>query len=239
MTWNRFDPAQRATRDNGKPETKRANQALRDYLYMGAARSLRKLIEMYANSANPPTRSWNSISSWSAGFAWVARAERFDEIQREKAQAEYDARRREIMETGLALDHERVEKLKRLHAQLDEYLKREDLVWLKDSKSIRVGTSLKMSEDGKLSSVGDYEVIDTITFNAALIGKYLETIEALAAETGGRVRKAELSGPHGGPIRTSHTPVDLSKLSDDDLAALEALLEKADADADEPGRSAG
>lgn len=237
--WNRNDPAERATA-NGKPETKRANQALRDYLMMGSGRSLNKLLAMYAQDLNPPTRSHKSMSRWSVIYEWVARADTFDEIQHAKVQAEYDARRKQIMETGLALDHERIEKLKQLHTKLDGYLLDEENVWLRDAKSIRVGSSIEKTGEDKFTVVGEYERIDLIAFNAPLIGKILETIDALAAETGGRVRKTELTGKNGGPIRTSESPVNLAALNNEELEELERLTEKAAGDANiNAGRSAG
>ena len=238
--WNRSDPLERAVSDDGQRESKRANQALRDYVLMGPARSLRSLRASYVDNPLAPTCAWQTLSKWSVIYNWVDRADCFDDAQARKQKAEYDARRREIMETGLALDHERVEKLKQLHTKLDGYLADEDHIWIKDKKSIRVGSSVGMGDGGKPILIGDYEVIDLVSFNAPLIGKILETIEALAAETGGRVRKTELTGKNGGPIRTTETPVNLGLLSDDELEELEKLTEKAAGDANiNAGRGAG
>ena len=237
--WNRADPAERGTSETGKRESRRANAALRDYLLMGTGRSINKLVAKYAADPAAPTKSRVTIAAWSGDFAWVARSQQFDELQQAKTRQEYDERRAAIMENGLALTHERVAKLVKLFDQLEQYAVDEERVWLKDVKSVRVGTGIEMSEDGKTREVGEYERVDLIRFNDALIGKMLETLAALAAETGGRVRKAELTGKDGGPIRTAASLVDLSKLSDAELAALEEIMEKADAGTDDPGRSAG
>ncbi len=240
VTWNRSDPLERSTAEDGKRESKRANQAVRDYLLMGPARSLRKLLASYQGDENAPTHSWAQLSFLSVKFDWVARSEQFDKLQQDKARAEYEARRVEIMSTGLALEHERVEVLKRLHEKLNGYLSDENLVWLRDTKAIRTGSHIEVGENGKMAVAGDYQVIDTITFNAALIGKVLETVDALAAETGGRVRKTELTGKNGGPIRTADSPVNLGLLSDEELEEYEKLTEKAAGDASSnAGRSAG
>jgi len=79
-----FDPENPLDRMPG--ESKRAYAAFYDYAMQGAgARSMRRLLEGYRASENPITKSWVSISHWSANHQWVARADRFDELTRKKA----------------------------------------------------------------------------------------------------------------------------------------------------------
>jgi hypothetical protein len=86
-----FDPENPLDRMPG--ESKRAYAAFYDYAMQGAgARSMRRLLEGYRASENPITKSWVSISHWSANYQWVDRADRFDELTREKALAEHEAR---------------------------------------------------------------------------------------------------------------------------------------------------
>ena len=73
-------------------ESKRAVAAFNDYALMGAARSYRVLLAGYRNQEQrAPTKSWATLTIWAARFEWVERAARFDELQRQKAQTEYEA----------------------------------------------------------------------------------------------------------------------------------------------------
>jgi len=90
MNWNIEDPLQ-AT----KEQSKRAYAAFHDYILMGAHRSLRRLLEEYRKQPNPPTKSWKTISLWSMNHDWVARAERFDVLTRQRAEEAYEAHWRE------------------------------------------------------------------------------------------------------------------------------------------------
>lgn len=90
--WLHDDPSERAISAEGMRESKRANQALRDYLLMGPARSLRKLRANYQAQPIAPTTSWATLSKWSVEFEWVARSKTFDDLQHQKALDEYEAR---------------------------------------------------------------------------------------------------------------------------------------------------
>jgi len=175
-------------------ESVRANAAFAFYAMMGSDRSLRNLLAALKQAEYAPTRSWATLSGWSQMFGWVERARRFDEIQREKDKAAYEARHRAIMESGLALTHERVDKLKNLFAQLEGYLSDEKNIWLPDAKSIRVGSVQEDAGSGKTREAGEYKQIDLVHFNGPLFDKILATLEALAEETGGRIKKTENSG---------------------------------------------
>ena len=91
--WNKDDPLERAIAEDGRRETKRANQAFRDYALMGAGRSLGKLFAIFSTTRPPDahqilvTKSLNTLKTWSTDFFWVARANRFDELQAEKDKA--------------------------------------------------------------------------------------------------------------------------------------------------------
>ena len=186
--WNLNDPLERIP-----GESKRANAALSDYALMGSVRGLRGLLKIYRERTGAPTTSWKTLSAWSADFAWVERSTRFDELQREKDQAAYEARRRQIMESGFALDFERVAELKALYEKYREYLADENNIWLPDVKSIRVGSSLEVTQDGKSREVGEYERVEYFRFNEALLNQLRGLLEDLAKETGGRVHKTDLT----------------------------------------------
>jgi hypothetical protein len=136
-----------------------------------------------------------TLKAWSAKYDWVARAELYDaEIERIK-----NERRREIMESGLALDHERVERLKGLaNFLLDEIEKtappvrvideegNEGLVdgeryrvWLPDVKQIGSGETA--------------ERVDIERYNSAIFSDLRGILDDLAKETGGRVAKQDIT----------------------------------------------
>jgi hypothetical protein len=101
ITWDRADPLAQAA-----GESRRANQALRDYAAMGPERSLRRLHERYVQqpSNNPPTgfhaptTSFTTLSTWSLKHDWVARVERWDGLAAQEAEAAWRERREEERE---------------------------------------------------------------------------------------------------------------------------------------------
>lgn len=114
-------------------------------------------------------------SEVSASGAWRDSAKQWK--WKERAEAWDDYRRKQVFTQGNAYDVARVERLnhysERLEAELDKML---DALAKKKIKKA--------------------------WFNQFLYGRYLETLEALASETGGRVKttKQEHSGPGGGAI---------------------------------------
>jgi hypothetical protein len=109
--------------DKVKGESKNAIIACNDYLRMGPTRSLRTLEAQYRETSLnlAPTISIGTLNDWSKKFGWQERAEIYDAaIEAEKIEAEkarqraMAERRKAIMEEGVALDFERVERLKRL-----------------------------------------------------------------------------------------------------------------------------
>lgn len=163
-------------------ETKKATQACNDYLRMGSGRSLQKLHQIYTRSTPelPPTRHIETLKVWSGRYDWQKRAGEYDaEIERQKNEA-----RQEIMQTGLALDYERVIVLKEvadyLFAQIiktDEEGRR-PAVWLADVKGIGRGNN--------------FERVNIERFNAAIISEFRSALDDLAKETGGRKQVTEL-----------------------------------------------
>ena len=186
-------------------ETDKAIQACNDYLRMGSGRSLSKLQayygETYQNQA--PTKSLATLMEWSTRWGWQARCSLYD--------ADWDARKTAERETalsyGLALDYERVEKLKRLAGLLEAQLYETNdatgvyhNIWLPDVKQIGSGD--------------DVERVDIERFNAPLISEYRAVLDDLAKEVGGRIRKQEVSGKDGGAIPIAVVPVDYRQAID-------------------------
>lgn len=172
-------------------ETKRAIQACNDYLRMGPGRSLQKLQRMYIESTleKPPSTQLRTIAEWSRRFGWQDRANEYDaEIERQKN--EYtEQRRREAMETALALDFERVLELKRMFSLLDRELYETDekgnvtgfkreTVWVPDVKQIGGGQFATQ--------------VDIERFNRAIFEVRRGLLDDLAKETGGRKQFTEM-----------------------------------------------
>lgn len=174
-----------------KNETDKAVQACNDYLRMGAGRSFNKLLAKYCEvwQKNAPTQAYGTIQKWSVSHGWQARCAQYD--------AEWDARktaeRNAVFAQGLALDFERVEKLKRLADLLEAqiYETGENNVyhniWLPDVKQIGSGDTV--------------ERVDIERFNSALLSEYRSVLDDLAKEVGGRVKKQEVSGLDGTPLK--------------------------------------
>lgn len=184
-------------------ETSKAVLACNDYLRMGAGRSLSKLLDRYHNATDaPPTKREKTLKDWSRNFDWQTRVTEYDAGWEQRKTA---ARNAEI-NTGLALDFERIGKLKRLADFLEaqiyqqaevtaigdpetdddgqtqiEVSKRSTYpnVWLRDVKGIGQGES--------------FERVEVVRFNTPLLSEYRAVLADLAAETGGRVKKQDVT----------------------------------------------
>lgn len=158
-------------------ESVKAVIACNAYLRMGPGRSLHKLHQSFTESSpeiEPPTTSFRWLKEWSRRYDWQERAETYDARKEEEKQR----RAEEIMNSGLALVHERVEELKELAELLGKEISEEDKRWVPDVKQI---------------GGGEYaERVDIVRFNAALIGEFRGTLDDLAKETGGRVKKSDV-----------------------------------------------
>lgn len=188
-------------------ESARAAQSYADYLALGAGRSLVKLLGEYAErvrsgSGVPPTTRLNTLKKWSAAHDWQGRIADLARAAQEEAEEAQRAYVRAIMETGLALSHERVRVLKELAGTLLDDLTTGERRWLRDKKSIVTGREPVMSDDGAtlLGSVPTYEVVELERGNAPWIEQVRGLLDDLAKEVGARVTKAELTGKGGGAI---------------------------------------
>jgi len=141
-----------------------------------------------------------TLKGWSSRYGWQGRSEEFDaKLERQK-----NERRKQIMDSGLALDFERVNELKKLaHFLTDQlYEQGEDgnyhNVWLPDVKQIGSGNNV--------------ERVDIERFNAAIISELRAALDDLAKETGGRKLRQELTGPDDGDVVIKVVGFDLEKL---------------------------
>lgn len=189
-------------------ESDKAVIACNDYLRLGAGRSLYNLYESYraqseskTSPEKPSSRRLATLKGWSSKFGWVERATQYD--------AEYEARkeerRQQVMNDRLALDFERVLVLQDLAAfLLSQIYEQVDgsypNLWLPDVKQIGSGENA--------------ERVDIERFNAAIISELRGTLDDLAKETGGRLRRTDVTSG-GKPI----------SLSADQLAAIDEQAE--------------
>lgn len=174
-------------------EQDKAVIACNDYLRMGAGRSLARLLETYQGGTGstpdrhqkPPTTRLRTLKEWSANFSWQDRAKAYEaQLEQEKNDA-LAARRREVFEEGLALDFERVIKLKELAKDLEDQIKEvaddhphgRPNVWVRDVKQIGGGEFA--------------QEVEIYRYNSALISDYRGVLDDLAKETGGRKQKQE------------------------------------------------
>ena len=181
-------------------ETDRAVQACNDFLRLGAGRTLPKLLERYRRSrkkSEPATDSYDTLQKWSSQYDWQDRASIYDTgVEQQK-----NERRQKEMDAGLALDYERVRRLKRLAKFIEDQIYEEAppaATFQIDDKEITVAP---VSPYPKLwladvKQVG-VEKVDIIRFNQAIISEFRGLLDDLAKETGGRKAKTELSGTVG------------------------------------------
>lgn len=167
-------------------ESDKAVQGCNDFLRLGPGRTQKILWTKYTKSRSlPPTDSYDTIRDWSSKYEWTQRAAEYDSHLEE----EKNLKRQQVMSRGLALEYERVEELERLVRFLkgEIYHKgetgRNDNVWLRDVKQVGTGEFA--------------ERVDIERFNAPIIDQFRGTLDDLAKETGGRIKKQEIAGKDG------------------------------------------
>lgn len=208
-------------------ETAKAQRAWADYLALGDGRSLAKLAAIYHQNdpKSTPDNILRQLKRWSSTFGWQARLDAIAAEAEEHARAAEAERRRAILETGFALDHERVFVLKGLADKLLEELNG-DRLWLEDKKSLIVGQEPVYNDDGTavIGSRTEYEVYTIQRPNSAWVTQVRGLLSDIADERGGRVKKTQtqITGKDDGPLRVEvedKTPLD-QRLAD--VAALVA-----------------
>lgn len=165
-----------------KGESNQAIIACNDYLRMGIGRSLAKLIARYRVATEAiPTKRIATLKTWSVVYDWQERAADYDKAIDEEKTARVEARRKAIMDAGLALDYERVNELNELYERLKLELVKNGLYYT----------------DIKLAANGDRVAVEV--FNKALIESLRAVLDDFAKETGGRKQKSETE--HSGMLQ--------------------------------------
>lgn len=202
-------------------ETTRSVQACNDYLRMGPGRSLGSLRLKYAEMFQtvPPTTALSTLKVWSLRYHWQDRAAEFDK----RLEDEKNARAKQIMESGLALDYERVVELKALADFLKTQIftvagaatpvhpvkaplapKPEEEQEQEESPAMHPYPYVWLRDVKQIGKGETAVTVDLIRFNSAIIDQFRGVLDDLAKETGGRVLKQEVTGKDGGPIEVSN-----------------------------------
>lgn len=160
-------------------ESPKARQAWADYLALGEGRSLEKLLALYQTCTEPaPTKQLTTLKQWSATFGWQARLQAIADAAATEAAAAIQRRRADAIQTGLALDYERVLVLKDLATTLLTELTEGGRRWLPDAKWI---------------GGADYgEKVEIERFNAQEVEQLRGLLDDLAKETGGRAKTVKI-----------------------------------------------
>jgi hypothetical protein len=177
----------------------RANQALRAYALMGPGRSLLKLHK--AGQAVTGTPRLPTLEHWSRRWAWQRRVAAWEQLQFEEDERQWAERRSEIRELGY-------QKGKALMALVDSVL-------AEAPKFVRTTRHFDKANQREIVTMA----LDLRVAIRAL--READRILRLSAE----METDRQSHEHSGQIDLLKQ-LDLSTLSDDDLAALEMILEK-------------
>lgn len=176
-------------------ESDKAVVACNDWLRLGAGRTMPRLLERYRDlpQNTAPTTSLDTLQAWSKKNGWAERATEFDAGWEARKNTEREAE----LAYGLALDYERIRKLKRLADFLESQLYEQSApdpltgirtflnVWIPDIKTIGSGDNA--------------ERVDIERFNPAIFEQYRAVLDDLAKEVGGRIRKQDITSG-GKPI---------------------------------------
>jgi hypothetical protein len=176
-TWNPKAPLERA-----KGESRKANQALRDYALMGSGRSQRKLIEHYKKQAasnplaKPPTLVYSTLAGWCLNFDWVARVDAWTEIRQEQDEIEWAERRRQIRQDDYRL-------AERLRGLANEILDAAPTFYRRRVKTERGEPTRRVVESGD-REVHHITRVDTQIVTVALDGNLMTKAAKVASELG-------------------------------------------------------
>lgn len=216
-----------------RTETPRAHRAWLDYLQMGDGRSLAALVARYVEVRRisgkdaVPTTHLRVLETWSSVFGWQSRLQQIADEHAVEVAAEIRRQRREVFETGLGLDFERVRVLKRLAQKLiDDLLGDEEDERPRDPSTavadvlaevdqVLKGTwtppaptrrgKLWLRDVKALGGGPGMRIALLEAFNGEELTALRGLLDDIAKETGDRVKKLEHAGPKGGPIGVRHS----------------------------------
>jgi hypothetical protein len=153
-------------------ESTKAYAAYLCYREFGASRSLEKVHQKLLKSTR-------LLAGWSAKYDWVKRAAAYDQEQERLREEARQAEIKKVMSKGFANAHTRVKYLNKLAKRQWKDMDNENNVWLPDVKQIGGGEFA--------------ERVDLVRYNAALDAEFRASLDDIAKETGGRVKKAHIA----------------------------------------------
>lgn len=138
----------------GRGESLRSNQALRDYALAGPSRSIRKMCGFYDNQSQKPTRRLSTLLLWSRRYHWQERIVRWEYLQAQEDERQWNERRRKVREDEWNLGTKLLELAREILAESPKFIK----------------TSRRVTRDG----------LEIITL--ALDGKFLVQLAEMSAK---------------------------------------------------------
>lgn len=159
----------------------------RRYLLLFPKRSVAAAFHQeYSNKPENTRKSENPDGTWyekAKAWHWEERAQAWDAAQ----YAEEEQARKRILQSGWALDHNRIMTLIEVTQVLRQMVNDPAQIWLPDVKAIGSGPGA--------------ERVDLVQFNADLFRELREYLTDIAEETGGRVKSTKTE--HSGSIDTT------------------------------------
>lgn len=157
-------------------ETAKALAAFNDYYAMGSNRSLKGLLAKYKRRRkNYPTKSLNTLWGWSTNHNWDKRCKAREVEMWETLTDALQDERKVILNSGLAVDTERVKALNDLAQEL--IAQAPENMYLREPRIIGKGE--------------DAEVVWVLKFNEGQYRQIGNMVGDIAKETGGRREQVE------------------------------------------------
>lgn len=198
--WDAEDPLKPV-----EGETSAANAALIEYARMGYGRGLKPLREKFSKMDDPPTKSYATIVNWSSKLDWVARVERWEEIERKRDELVWRERRDELRQKEWA-------NFDRLQDIITEILKDVPKFIGRKEKVIDKGKPEVIDANGRQIHAGKPEVkVITLELDGSLLIRFIKT----ASEIGRRA--AEMDQNYMAKLMNE---IDFAKLSPEQVSKL-------------------
>lgn len=205
------------------------------------------LAETKAVAEGRKKQSKRVAGAWNAAIArwqWEARASAYDAEQQRLLEQKLAQDKENALNTGLGQMHERVKALKDMEALVKGEIIASSLA------ATLVQEGLEHDEDGNERGSSSKESEKRRKrrrlqgISATLLEQWRGLLDDIAKEKGERIKKTELSGKDGEPIKAEITPkegviaLNVRKLSDEQLDVLLSILEQSEATEDTKGGDA-
>lgn len=170
-------------------ESPKASQAFSDYVALGDARSLQKLVERYQSASDSsPTRRLMTLARWSVAHGWQARLVAIAKQERASIIARGIAERQNRVD---ALN-DRWDRMRRVIAERADAPETQEVAGGK--------TGLIVHNVKGVGKGADFQLVDVYEVDTGLLAEMRATEKQAAQELGQWVEKGELTGKNGGPL---------------------------------------